>query len=151
MKRSIALAAALLLAGVPALAANPLETVDVLCGGTAAEETERLVGEVRGATISLEFFSGTKGNYVKDVDVLFTPVKAPIEAFGIVTDGPRCLLELPAGEYLVHTWFNGHSRKTSAVIPASRGAPILISLGFPEDSGSDALLVPISAHKEGKP
>lgn len=151
MKRSIALAAALLLAGVPALAANPLETVDVLCGGTAAEETERLVGEVRGATISLEFFSGTKGNYVKDVDVLFTPVKAPIEAFGIVTDGPRCLLELPPGEYLVHTWFNGHSRKTSAVIPASRGAPILISLGFPEDSGSDALLVPISAHKEGKP
>ena len=143
--------AAALLAGAPAFAANPLETVDVLCGGTAAEETERLVGEVRGATISLEFFSGTKGNYVKDVDVLFMPVKAPIEAFGIVTDGPRCLLELPPGEYLVHTWFNGHSRKTSAVIPASRGAPILISLGFPEDSGSDALLVPISAHKEGKP
>lgn len=151
MKRSIALAAALLLAGMPALAANPLETVDVLCGGTAAEETERLVGEVRGATISLEFFSGTKGNYVKDVDVLFTPVRAPIEAFGIVTDGPRCLLELPPGEYLVHTWFNGHARKTSAVIPASRGAPIRISLGFPEDSGTDALLVPISAHKEGKP
>lgn len=151
MKRSIALAAALLLAGMPALAANPLETVDVLCGGTAAEETERLVGEVRGATISLEFFSGTKGNYVKDVDVLFTPVKAPIEAFGIVTDGPRCLLELPPGEYLVHTWFNGHARKTSAVIPASRGAPVRISLGFPEDSGTDALLVPISAHKEGKP
>ena len=123
----------------------------VLCGGTAAEETARLVGEVRGATISLEFFSGTKGNYVKDVDVLFTPVKAPIEAFGIVTDGPRCLLELPPGEYLVHTWFNGHARKTSAVIPASRGAPIRISLGFPEDSGTDALLVPISAHKEGKP
>lgn len=151
MKRSIALAAALLLAGMPALAANPLETVDVLCGGTAAEETERLVGEVRGATISLEFFSGTKGNYVQDVDVLFTPVRAPIEAFGIVTDGPRCLLELPPGEYLVHTWFNGHARKTSAVIPASRGAPIRISLGFPEDSGTDALLVPISAHKEGKP
>lgn len=150
MKRSIALAAALL-AGAPAFAANPLETVDVLCGGIAAEETERLVGEVRGATISLEFFSGTKGNYVKDVDVLFMPVKAPIEAFGIVTDGPRCLLELPPGEYLVHTWFNGHSRKTRAVIPASRGAPILVSLGFPEDSGSDALLVPISAHKEGKP
>ena len=143
--------AAALLAGAHAFAANPLETVDVLCGGIAAEEAERLVGEVRGATISLEFFSGTKGNYVKDVDVLFMPVKAPIEAFGIVTDGPRCLLELPPGEYLVHTWFNGHSRKTSAVIPASRGAPILISLGFPEDSGSDALLVPISAHKEGKP
>jgi len=152
MKRSIALAAALLLAaGTPALAANPLETVDVLCGGTAAEETERLVGEVRGATISLEFFSGTQGDYVKDVDVLFMPVKAPIEAFGIVTDGPRCLLELPPGEYLVHTWFNGHSRKTSAVIPAARGAPVRISLGFPEESGTDALLVPISAQKEATP
>ena len=151
MKSSIALAAALLLAGAPALAANPLETVDVLCGGIAAEETERLVDEVRGATISLEFFSGTKGNYVKDVDVLFMPVEAPIEAFGIVTDGPRCLLELPPGEYLVFTWFNGHSRQTSAVIPPSRGAPILVSLGFPEDSGTDALLVPISAQKEATP
>ena len=150
MKSTIALAAALL-AGLPALAANPLETVDVLCGGIAAEETERLVGEVRGATISLEFFSGTKGDYVKDVDVLFMPVRAPIEAFGIVTDGPRCLLELPPGEYLVYTWFNGHSRKTSATIPASRDAPVRISLGFPEESGTDALLVPISAHKEATP
>lgn len=111
MKSSIALAAALLAAGAPAFAANPLETVDVL----------------------------------------FTPVDAPIEAFGIVTDGPRCLLELPPGEYRVNTWFNGHSRTTSAVIPASRGAPVRVSLGFPETSGNDALLVPISAHKEATP
>lgn len=102
MKRSIALAAALLACGVPALAANPLETVDVLCGG-------------------------------------------------IVTDGPRCLLELPPGEYRLDTWFNGHSRKTSAVIPSARNAPIRVSLGFPEDSGNDALLVPTSAHKEATP
>lgn len=151
MKGSIALAAALLAAGVPAFAANPLETVDVLCGGTAPEEAERLAGEVLGATISLEFFSGTRGNYVKDVDVLFTPVHAPIEAFGIVTDGPRCLLELPPGEYRVDTWYNGHSRRTSAVISASRSAPVRVSLGFPEDTGSDAMLVPISAQKEAKP
>jgi hypothetical protein len=149
-KCSIALAA-VLLAGAPAFAANPLETVDVLCGGTAPEESERLASEVRGATISLEFFSGTRGNYVKDVDVLFTPVAAPIEAFGIVTDGPRCLLELPPGEYRVDTWFNGHSRRTSAVIPASRSGPVRVSLGFPEESGTDALLVPISIHKEAKP
>lgn len=151
MKCSTALAAALLASGVPALAANPLETVDVLCGGIAAEEAERLAAEVRGATISLEFFSGTRGNYVKDVDVLFTPDNAPIEAFGIVTDGPRCLLELPPGAYRVDTWFNGHSRRTSAVIPVSRTVPIRISLGFPEDRGNDALLVPISAHKEATP
>lgn len=151
MKGSIALAAALLAAGAPAFAANPLETVDVLCGGLAAEDSERLVSEVRGATIFLEFYSGTRGNYAKDVDVLFTPVEAPIEAFGIVTDGPRCLLELPPGEYRVNTWFNGHSRTTSAVIPASRGAPVRVSLGFPEASGNDALLVPISAHKEATP
>lgn len=150
-KSSISLAAALLAAGVPAFAANPLETVDVLCGGTAAEETQRLASEVRGATIALEFFSGTRGNYVKYVDVLFTPVKAPIEAFGIVTDGPRCLLELPPGEYRLDTWFNGHSRRTSAVVPATRGAPIRVSLGFPEDAGTDAMLVPISAQKEARP
>ena len=60
-------------------------------------------------------------------------------------------VELPPGEYLVHTWFNGHSRKTSATIPASRNAPVRISLGFPEESGTDALLVPISAHKEATP
>ena len=31
---------------MPALAANPLETVDVLCGGTAAEETERRLAAI---------------------------------------------------------------------------------------------------------
>jgi hypothetical protein len=51
----------------------------------------------------------------------------------------------------VDTWFNGHSRRTSALIPASRGAPMRVSLGFPEASGSDALLVPISAQKEATP
>jgi hypothetical protein len=147
VRPSIAMAA-LALAAAPAFAANPLETVDVLCGGMAAEEGERLAGEVRAATIALEFFSGTAGEYVSDVDVLFTPVSAPIGAFGIVTDGPRCLLELPPGEYRLDTWFNGHSRSTSAVIPPSRGALVRVSLGFPEERGTDALLVPTSAHKK---
>ena len=124
--------------------ANPLETIDVLCGGTAAEEREGLQREVRAASVSLEFFSGTRGNYVADVDVLFTPIKAPVAAFGIVTNGPVCLLELPPGEYRVDTWFNGHSRRTTATIPAKSDRLVRVSLGFPEDRGNDAFLVPIS-------
>ena len=135
--------AALALGCLPALA-NPLETIDVLCGGTAAEERAGLEKEVRAASVSLEFFSGTKGNYVADVDVLFTPLQAPAEAFGIVTNGPVCLLELPPGEYRVNTWFNGHARSTTATIPAKRERLVRVSLGFPEDRGTDALLVPIS-------
>ena len=140
-KRTIA-AAALALAA-PAFG-NPLETVDVLCGGTGAEERAGLEKEVRAASVSLEFFSGTRGNYVADVDVLFTPVKAPIAAFGIVTNGPVCLLELPPGEYRVDTWFNGHSRRTTAIVPAQRDRLVRVSLGFPEDRGNDAFLVPVS-------
>lgn len=150
MRCSIAMAA-VALAAAPAFAANPLETVDLLCGGMAAEESQRLASEVRGATIALEFFSGTRGQHVADVDVLFTPLKAPIGAFGIVTDGAQCLLELPPGEYRVDTWFNGHSRSTRAVIPARRGAPVRVSLGFPEDRGTDALLVPLSAQERATP
>ncbi len=135
------------LCAIPAWA-NPLETVDVLCGGVAAEERQRLAHEVRGATIELEFYSGTRGDYVAQVDVLFSPIDAPIPAFGIVTDGPVCLLELPPGEYRVHTWFNGHSRSTRATIARSRGATVRVSLGFPAERGNDAYLVPTSDEKQ---
>ena len=141
-KRWIAVAA-LALASLPAFA-NPLETIDVLCGGTGADERAGLEQEVRAASVSLEFFSGTQGNYVADVDVLFTPLANPAEAFGIVTNGPVCLLELPPGEYRVNTWFNGHARGTTATIPARREQLVRVSLGFPEERGSDALLVPVS-------
>ena len=132
------------LACAPAFAAHPLETIDVLCGGTGAEERATLAKEVRAASLALEFFAGTRGNYVADVDVLFTPLQAPVEAFGIVTNGPVCLLELPPGEYRVDTWFNGHARRTTATIPARSERLVRVSLGFPEDRGNDALLVPIS-------
>lgn len=126
----------------PAAFANPLETIDILCGGAGSEERTRLEKEVRLASVALEFFSGTRGNYVADVDVLFTPIQAPVAAFGLVTDGPVCLVELPAGEYRVDTWFNGHARSTRATIPAQRDRLVRISLGFPEDRGHDAYLVP---------
>jgi hypothetical protein len=144
MTKRILAMAALAWASMPAFAAKPLETIDVLCGGADAEERAGLEREVRAASVALEFFSGTKGNYVADVDVLFTPLSAPVEAFGIVTNGPVCLLELPPGEYRVNTWFNGHSRTTTATIPAKRDRLVRVSLGFPEDRGSDALLVPTS-------
>ena len=143
MTRRCVAAGALALATLPALA-NPLETIDILCGGAGAEERAGLEKEVRAASVSLEFFSGTQGNYVADVDVLFTPIDAPADAFGIVTNGPVCLLELPPGDYRVNTWFNGHARSTQATIPAKRNQLVRVSLGFPEERGNDAFLVPVS-------
>lgn len=138
-----AIAALLCAACAPALAAHPLQTIDVLCGGVASEERQRLAGEVRGATIELEFFSGTKGNYVAEVDVLFSPIEAQTAAFGIVTDGPVCLVELPPGKYRVYTWFNGNARSTTATI--ERGQQLVrVSLGFPEERGADPFLVPVA-------
>jgi hypothetical protein len=139
------LAALLLpLAASPALA-NPLETVDVLCGGEAAEERARLAGEVLGATLSLEFSVSGPGRVVADVDVLFTPVAAPIESFGIVANGPVCLLQMPPGQYRIDTWFNGHARSARASIPAGGVAPLRVAVEFPEDPGKDAFLVPTHA------
>lgn len=142
--RTWLVAALLPLAAGPALG-NPLETVDVLCGGTAAEERAHLLHEVVGATLSLEFAVAEPGAYVADVDVLFTPVNAPIGAFGIVAGGPVCLLELPHGEYRIDAWFNGHSRSARALIAPGTGAPIRVAVDFPEHRGSDALLVPANA------
>ena len=143
--RSSILAAALLpMAAGPAFG-NPLETVDVLCGGEAVEERARLAGEVVGATISLEFAVTAAGIPLADVDVLFTPVSAPIEAFGIVANGPVCLLQLPPGQYRIDTWFNGHARSTRATISANGVAPVRVAVEFPEETGKDAFLVPINA------
>ena len=136
------IASLLPLAAAPALA-NPLETIDVLCGGTAAEERSRLAGEVLGATISLEFAVGGSG--VRDVDVLFTPVTAAVEAFGIVANGPVCLLQLPPGQYRIDTWFNGHARSARANIAVGGGKPLTVAIEFPEDPGKDAFLVPANA------
>ena len=132
------------LAGLPALA-NPLETVDVLCGGVAAEERARLAGEVLGATLSLEFSVSGPGVSVAEVDVLFTPVAAPIESFGIIANGPVCLLQLPPGQYRIDTWFNGHARSARASIAAGGAAPMRVAVEFPEDPGKDAFLVPANA------
>ena len=136
-----------LLCALPAFG-HPLQTIDVLCGGTAGEERQRLAKEVRGATIELEFFSGTQGNYVADVDVLFSPIEADVAAFGIVTDGPVCLLELPPGKYRVYTWFNGNARSTTVTIPTAKGALSRVSLGFPAERGNDAFLVPVANEKQ---
>jgi hypothetical protein len=140
-------AALLPLAAAPALG-NPLETVDVLCGGSAAEERAQLLHEVVGATLSLEFAIAELGGYVADVDELFTPVNAPIEAFGIVASGPVCLLGLPHGEYRIDAWFNGHSRSARAFIAPGTSVPIRVAVDFPEHQGTDALLVP--AHAQAK-
>ena len=143
--RSSILAAALLpMVAAPAFG-SPLEIVDVLCGGEAVEERARLAREVVGATLSLEFAVAPPGIPLADVDVLFTPVSAPIGAFGIVANGPVCLLQLPPGQYRIDTWFNGHARSTRATIAANGVAPIRVAVEFPEDPGKDAFLVPINA------
>ena len=143
--RSSILAAALLpMAAGPAFG-NPLETVDVLCGGEAVEERARLAREVVGATLSLEFAVTAAGIPLADVDVLFTPVSAPIEAFGIVANGAVCLLQLPPGQYRIDTWFNGHARSTRTTISANGIAPVRVAVEFPEDFGKDAFLVPTNA------
>ena len=138
------LAAALWLAAGSAHG-NALETVDVLCGGEAAEERARLAAEVLGATVSLEFAVAAAGMPVHDVDVLFTPIAAPIEAFGIVANGPVCLLQLPPGQYRIDTWFNGHARNTRATVAAGTAAPLRVAVEFPDEPGKDAFLVPANA------
>lgn len=143
------LAALLPLAAGPSLG-NPLETIDVLCGGTAAEERSRLTAEVIGATIVLEFAITELGRDVGDVDVLFTPISAPVKAFGIVADGPVCLLQLPPGQYRIDTWFNGHARSTRATIAPDGIRPMRVAVEFPEEPGKDAFLVPANAQANEK-
>ena len=138
----LALAAALLAAAPRPALAHPLETIDVLCGGRSAEERAHLGTEVVGATLSLEFAVAELGAYVADVDVLFTPIAAPVDRpFGIVASGPVCYLQLPPGEYRIDAWFNGHSRSTRAKIPSPPLEPVRVAVEFPEEPGKDALLV----------
>ena len=140
----LAAAALLALAGAPA-GANPLETIDVLCAGESAEERARLGREVLDATVSLEFALAERSRAVADVDVLFTPIAAPVQAFGLVANGPVCLLQLPPGQYRIDTWFNGHARSTRATVAAGGAAPLRVAVEFPDDPGKDAFLVPANA------
>ena len=132
-------APALLALGSAHAAASPLHTIDVLCAGTAPEDRAYLAAEVHGATMALEFYvDGQRERIgqrlpVDDVDVLFVPAQPALEAFGITTDGPVCLLALPPGTYRLEAWYRGQTRTLTTTIPPARGAVLGVAVGFDED------------------
>ncbi|MGZ5042169.1 MAG: hypothetical protein ACXWBQ_15605 [Usitatibacter sp.] len=118
----------------------------LVCGGVGNDERRELATEMRGANVSLEFSLAGRGNYVSDGDVTLTPQTGAGEALRVRTDGPICYLRLPPGRYRVEAAYNGTTKSTAAVVPAS-GKPVHVAMAFPP-TAADIDPAPVSPEEK---
>lgn len=81
-----------------------------VCGGVGAEERRELAALEPRANLKLLFVTQKRGGYLADVAVAVTEQGAKARRLEIRSDGPVCLLDLPAGRYRVEASFGGTQR-----------------------------------------
>jgi hypothetical protein len=126
--------AAALAAGAPAhaleIAANG--QYEWACGGAGAEERQHIKLLETEATSSLMFVTEGRGGYLADVEFVIRDQAGNAVLSG-KSDGPVCLLRMPAGRYKVEASAEGARRVATIQNPASPGKPTRMTLTFPRD------------------
>lgn len=110
--------AAMLLAASTAWAQTPepqwqsLGPANYVCGGVSDEGMTAITAQRGSANGELLFTSGPEGAYVAQVAVIVhgTGLK---QALTFTSNGPVCLLKLPAGSYTVEAEYKGRTLKQS--------------------------------------
>lgn len=94
-------------------------SVPYACGGVSAEERRALPSQVPDANLELLFVSGKRGAYAAGAQWrVFDRANEPI-AHGD-SDGPQCLMRVPAGPVRVEATLGGETRTARGTVGAKR-------------------------------
>ncbi len=140
-------AAAMLAAatGASALDAGSNGAAEFACGGAGEQERIQLKGLESLATAELLFVTEKRGGYLADVDFVVRDQKGASVLQGRA-DGPKCLLNVPAGRYRVEASFEGSKRSANLQV-AKTGKPARAVLAFPRDPSET--IAPSAEEKAG--
>ena len=98
------------------------------CGGVGADERGAMRTLEPQANLKLLFVTKKRGGYLADAAVTISDGKAT--RFSAVADGPICLLDLPAGKYLVSARIGDAERAIRVEVGASHGKPRQLAFEF---------------------
>lgn len=102
------------------------------CGGAGAEERQHMKLLETEATAALMFVTEGRGGYLADVDFVIRDGNGQAVLSGR-SDGPVCLLRMPAGRYKVEASLDGSRRTANIQNSASPGKPVRTTMTFPRD------------------
>ena len=126
---TLSIAAAAALAETPAMTKEG--NVGYFCGGVSAEGRLAMQSLESQANARLVFATAKRGGYLADVSLSVSDGKGT--QFNTVTDGPKCLLQLPAGKYRV-TAQRGTTTRTATLTVGQRSGKLpQLAFSFPEE------------------
>ena len=102
-----------------------------VCGGVGADERRALVALEAQANLALVFVTPKRGGYLADVELSLFDASAKSARFTAATDGPMCLLRVPAGNYRLEASFGGVRRTSAVAVPADAKKPVRAVFAFP--------------------
>ena len=145
--QTAAVVAALAVAtGASALDAGNTGAAEWVCGGAGEQERIQLKGLESNATAELLFVTEKRGGYLADVDFVVRDQRGATVLQGRA-DGPKCLLNVPAGRYRVEASFEGSQRSANLQVARASGKPVRAVLAFPRDPSET--IAPSAEEKAG--
>lgn len=132
MKRTLA---AVLLALSPAAFAAPQAQSNGdaawTCGGVGADERRALQSQRPQSNVELLFVTAKRGGYLADAS--FTVTRGGQKVASAESEGPMCLLSLPAGDYRIEAR-RGDVVRTQAVKAGAKGSARRVVFAFPDEA-----------------
>jgi hypothetical protein len=126
---SLAIAASAALAETPAMMKDG--NVGYFCGGVSAEGRLAMQSLEPQANARLVFATAKRGGYLADVSLSISDGKGT--EFSTITDGPKCLVQLPAGKYRVTAQRGTTTRVASLTVGQRTGKLSQLAFSFPEE------------------
>jgi hypothetical protein len=104
-----------------------------VCGGVGADERRMLAPLEAETNLALTFVTVKRGGYLADVDLSLSDAGSKSPRLTTRTDGPICLLRLPAGQYRVEAAIGGVRRASVVTVPVAGKQPARAVFAFPGD------------------
>ena len=104
------------------------------CGGVGSDERRMLETTRADARLELMFVTAKRGGYVAGARVTVSRGNERLASFE--SEGPICLLDLPAGSYRIEAKVGETASTRTVNVPASGRAPRAVFM-FPDEPGND--------------